>query len=70
MTRLSFQLYSTRKFDLATILPHLASVGLTEVEGYGGLYDDLTTLRNSLDVNGLRMSSGHFDFAMLSLIHI
>ena len=56
MARLSFQLYSARKFDLATILPHLASIGLTEVEGYGGLYDDLTTLRNNLDV--------------LSLIHI
>ena len=41
MARLSFQLYSARKFDLTTILPHLASIGLTEVEGYGGLYDDL-----------------------------
>ncbi len=41
MARLSFQLYSARKFDLATILPHLASIGFTEVEGYGGLYDDL-----------------------------
>ena len=65
MARLSFQLYSARKFDLVTILPHLASIGFTEVEGYGGLYDDLATLRNNLDMNGLRMTSGHFDFAML-----
>ena len=47
MARLSFQLYSARKFDLATILPHLASIGLTELEGYCGLYDDLTTRNDS-----------------------
>ena len=65
MTRISFQLYSARKFDLTIILPQLAETGLREVEGYGGLYADADEFHKKLEANGLRMSTGHFDLAML-----
>lgn len=65
MARISFQLFSARQFDLATVLPHLAETGIREVEGFGGLYDNAGALRDSLDANGLQMTSGHFDLSML-----
>ena len=40
--RLSFQLYCARKFPpLADTLRLLSSIGYKEVEGYGGVYDDV-----------------------------
>ena len=47
MARISFQLFSVRHFDLATVLPHLAETGIREVEGFGGLYDDAEALRDT-----------------------
>ena len=41
MTELSFQLYSARNVpSLPDFLATLGSLGYTQVEGYGGLYDD------------------------------
>lgn len=65
MPRISVQLYSARNFDLTGTLHHIAELGVTEVEGFGGLYGDVDALKDGLDANGLRMSTGHFDFAML-----
>ena len=65
MSRISVQLYSTREFDLSSVLLHIGALGISEVEGFGGLYGDVEGLRASLDANGLRMSTGHFDFAMV-----
>ncbi len=65
--RLSFQLYSARKFPpLNDTLALLAKMRLSsEVEGFGGVYDDPKALRNMLDAHGLTMPTGHFGIDML-----
>jgi sugar phosphate isomerase/epimerase len=64
--RLSFQLYSARKFPpLKDTLSMLAKIGYSEVEGYGGVYDNPAALRKLLDKNGLTMPTGHFGIDML-----
>jgi sugar phosphate isomerase/epimerase len=64
--RLSFQLYSARKFPpLKDTLAMLAKIGYREVEGFGGVYDKPAALRKLLDKNGLTMPTGHFGIDML-----
>jgi len=66
MTELSFQLYSARNFPpLADFLPKLTKLGYTQVEGYGGLYEDAAGLAALLKSNGLSMPTGHFGLAQL-----
>ena len=69
MPDLSYQLYCSRKFPpLSRTLAMLAAAGYRSVEGYGALYtglDDLAALKDDLDRNGLRMTSGHFSLAMV-----
>lgn len=63
---LSFQLYSARNFPpLTEQFKTLAGLGFTNVEPYGGLYEDLDGLKAALDGAGLKTASGHFDIAML-----
>ena len=62
----SFQLYSARKFEpWSDVLKMVADAGYTQVEGFGGLYDDPPALRAMLDENGLSMPTGHFSLDML-----
>ncbi len=64
--RLSFQLYSARKFEpWGKILPMLAKVGYTEVEGFGGVYGNPAAFRAELEAHGLAMPTGHFPIEML-----
>ncbi|MCX2724594.1 sugar phosphate isomerase/epimerase family protein [Roseibium salinum] len=57
----SFQLYSAREFTpWETVLERLAKLGYTQVEGFGGNYEDPAAFRKLLDANGLAMPSGHF----------
>ena len=65
MPRISVQLYSARDFDMTSVLSHIGELGISEVEGFGGLYADPHAMRDSLDANGLHMTTGHFDFAMV-----
>lgn len=66
MTDLSYQLYSSRNFlPLADTLSMLADLGYAQVEGYGGLYEDLDGLAAALKDSGLSMPSGHFGLDML-----
>ncbi len=66
MTDFSYQLYSSREFPpLEATLKMLADLGYREVEGYGGVYNDPKGLREQLDANGLKMTSGHFSLDML-----
>lgn len=59
--RVSFQLYSARKFgEWEPIVEHLAKCGYTEVEGFGGIYDEPEKFRELLDKHGLSMPTGHF----------
>ena len=66
MTELSFQLYSARNYPLlAEFLGKLSALGYTQVEGFGGLYEDAATLAGHLNSNGLTMPTGHFGLAQL-----
>lgn len=58
---LSFQLYSAREFTpWPKVLKTLADLSYTQVEGFGGNYEDPEAFRALLDKNGLSMPSGHF----------
>lgn len=62
----SFQLYSARNFKpWADVLKMLARNGYTQVEGFGGVYDDPKAFRADMDRNGLAMPSGHFSIDAL-----
>lgn len=64
--RLSFQLYSARKFPpLDAQLAVLASAGYRCVEPFGALYGDVEALAEGLARHGLAAPSGHFDLALL-----
>ncbi|MCY6381182.1 sugar phosphate isomerase/epimerase family protein [Hoeflea prorocentri] len=58
---LSFQLYSARNFTpWDKVLSYLSQMGYTQVEGFGGVYEDAAAFRGSMDDNGLAMPTGHF----------
>lgn len=62
----SIQLYSARNFPPVTdLLPRLAALGYTRVEGFGGLYADAKSLAGALAASGLTMPTGHFGLDML-----
>lgn len=66
MTSISYQLYCSRNFPpLEDTLGMLSRLGFREVEGYGGLYDDVERLKLMLDQNGLKMPTAHFGLSML-----
>ncbi|MBJ7576663.1 sugar phosphate isomerase/epimerase [Devosia sp. MC532] len=66
MTQLSFQLYSARNYpSLPEFLSKLSSLGYTQVEGYGGLYEDPASFAAHLKNNGLSMPTGHFGLDQL-----
>ena len=57
----SFQLYSAREFTpWPDVFAMLAAAGYTQVEGFGGVYEDPQATRDALDQAGLSMPSGHF----------
>lgn len=65
----SYQLYSSRNFGpLSDTLKMLGELGYDQVEGYGGLFADLSdlgALKADLEAAGLTMSSGHFGLEMV-----
>jgi sugar phosphate isomerase/epimerase len=62
----SFQLYSARNFQpWSKVLKTLGQLGYTQVEGFGGVYDDPAAFRADLDRNGLSMPSAHFSIEAL-----
>ncbi|MEL6572722.1 MAG: sugar phosphate isomerase/epimerase [Pseudomonadota bacterium] len=66
MPDISYQLYCSRNFPpLIDTLRMLSNAGYREIEGYGGLYSDLDTLKDGIDQTGLHLSSGHFGVDML-----
>lgn len=68
MTDFSYQLYSSRMFPpLPDTLRMLADLGYAQVEGYGALYADassLGVLETGLKDTGLTMPTGHFSYDM------
>ncbi len=62
----SFQLYSARNFlPWDKVLKMLGQAGYSQVEGFGGVYDDSRAYRAELDRNGLTMPSAHFSIDAL-----
>jgi len=70
MTDFSYQLYSSRDFGpLSATLKMLGDLGYKQVEGYGGLYANLSQLdqlKADLAANNLNMATGHFGFDMVN----
>lgn len=63
---LALQLYSMRECaDQIDLLSQLPALGITHVEGYGGVYGDPSAYRAAMDANGISMPSGHMDFAQV-----
>lgn len=63
----SFQLYSARNFKpWSQVVETLGKLGYSQVEGFGGVYEDPEGFRTLLDRNGIAMPSGHFGFAQLN----
>lgn len=66
MTNIAYQLYCSRNFPpLVDTLQMLAEAGYKEVEGYGGLLDDVDGLKSALDTVGLKMASCHIGLDMM-----
>ena len=66
MPRLSYQLYCSRNAPpIGQTLMMLSDAGYREVEGYGGLFDDVAGLQAGLDAAGLRMTSSHIGIDMI-----
>jgi predicted dehydrogenase/sugar phosphate isomerase/epimerase len=64
--RLSFQLYSARKFPpIERQLATLAGLGYQKVEPFAGLYDEADTLKSALDKNGMAAPSSHIGIDMM-----
>lgn len=60
MTDISYQLYCSRNFPpTRDTCEMLGAAGYTQVEGYGGLFDDIATLKEDLNRAGLQMTSAH-----------
>ncbi len=56
----ALQLYSMRDCaDQIALLAELPALGITKVEGYGGVYGDPVAYRAAMDANGITMASGH-----------
>ena len=56
----SIQLYSMRDHgDQIALLDKLSAIGITNIEGYGGVYGDPKAYRKAMDANGISMPSGH-----------
>jgi len=45
--------------DQIALLAQLPALGITNVEGYGGVYGDPAAYRAAMDANGVSMPSGH-----------
>lgn len=64
--RLSFQLYSARKFPpLEQQLATLASIGYRKVEPFGALFGEADQLKSALDKNAMAVPSSHIGIEMM-----
>ncbi|MCR9139254.1 MAG: sugar phosphate isomerase/epimerase [Alphaproteobacteria bacterium] len=62
----SFQLYSARNFlPWDGVLKRIAELGYTQVEGFGGVFEDARSFRALMDKNGLSMPTAHISVDQL-----
>ena len=60
MPNISYQLFSSRNWPIVETLDMLADLGITEVEGFGPLFEDPAATKALLDARGMTMPTGHF----------
>ena len=60
MPTISYQLYSSRNWDIEDTFAMIAEAGFKEVEGVGPQYEDLAKTKSLLDAYGMTMPTGHF----------
>ena len=60
MPSISYQLYSSRNWEVEETFKMLAELGVKEVEGVGPYYEDLTRTKALLETHGMTMPTGHF----------
>ncbi|WP_375228704.1 sugar phosphate isomerase/epimerase family protein [Roseobacter sp. S98] len=60
MAAISYQLYSSRNWDVAETFAMLADLGVKEVEGFGPYFEDPARTRALLDAHGMTMPTAHF----------
>ena len=60
MAAISYQLYSSRNWDVAETFAMLADLGVKEVEGFGPYFEDPAATRALLDAHGMTMPTAHF----------
>ena len=60
MPTISYQLYSSRNWDIEDTFAMIAEAGFKEVEGVGPQYEDLAKTKSLLDAHGMTMPTGHF----------
>lgn len=60
MPAISYQLYSSRNWDVEETFAMLADLGINEVEGFGPYFDDIEKTKSLLDAYGLTMPTAHF----------
>jgi len=63
---ISLQLYSARNHPpISNTIALMAKYGLTQAEGFGGVYGEPEKLRAMMDKHGISMPTGHFGIDML-----
>ncbi|PSL17475.1 sugar phosphate isomerase/epimerase family protein [Shimia abyssi] len=60
MPAISYQLYSSRNWDVEETFKMLAELNVKEVEGFGPYLDDPERTRTLLDEHGMAMPTAHF----------
>jgi len=65
MASLSYQLYSSRNFDMDEILSTLEKHGVREVEGYGPLFENPQATQEKLASFGLSMPTAHMSLDLV-----
>ena len=60
MPAISYQLYSSRNWDVEETFAMLADLGIKEVEGFGPYFEDPANTKSLLDAHDLKMPTAHF----------
>lgn len=60
MPSISYQLYSSRNWDVDETFAMLSGLGVREVEGFGPYFQDVRKTRSLLDANSVAMPTAHF----------
>lgn len=60
MPTISYQLYSSRNWDVEETFAMLSELGVKEVEGFGPYFEDTSKTKSLLEAHGITMPTAHF----------